>query len=315
MAPSRETVDRYQLLLDTAPDAMVITNARGHIDFVNLQTEKLFGYSRSELIGQPIEVLIPDRFRASHIGHRSKFVNSPTVRPMGTGLQLYGRRKDGTEIAIEVSLSPLATPEGTIVSAAIRDITERRRLELTSKLASDRLHSAVEATQDAFALFDADDRLVLCNSVYRQSLPETIAGPVIGRTFAELLDISLAEQPPIISGETPAQYRQRRLAYRRDPQGALDFRTADGRSLRATDRRTAEGGTVTTIWDLTEDVRREVELRQAQAAAETASATKSEFLSSMSHELRTPLNAILGFAQLLQRDKKPALNERQLNML
>src|SRR5690349_11219310 len=228
MAPSRETVDRYQLLLDTAPDAMVITNARGHIDFVNLQTEKLFGYSRSELIGQPIEVLIPDRFRASHIGHRSKFVNSPTVRPMGTGIQLYGRRKDGSEIAIEVSLSPLATPEGTVVSAAIRDITERHRLEVAGKLASDRLHSAVEATQDAFALFDADDRLVLCNSVFRQTLPRSLSGPVVGRTFSDLLEASLSEDGLGVNGETAEHYRQRRLAYRRDPQGAIDFRSADG---------------------------------------------------------------------------------------
>jgi PAS domain S-box-containing protein len=307
--------DRYRQLLDTAPDAMVVANAHGQIEFVNLQAEKVFGYSRSELVGQPIELLIPERFRRSHIGHRNRFVSEPTFRPMGSGLQLYGRRKDGTEIAIEVSLSPLATPDGTVVSAAIRDITERRRLEAASRLASDRLHSAVEATQDAFALFDADDRLVLCNSVFRQTLPDSFSGPVVGCTFIELLDASLSEDGLGVTGETAEQYRERRLAYWRDPQGALDFRSADGRSCRVTDRRTAEGGVVTTIWDLTDDVRREIELRQAQAAAESASAAKSEFLSSMSHELRTPLNAILGFAQLLQRDKKPALNERQLGML
>jgi PAS domain S-box-containing protein len=312
---SQPTEDRYRQLLDTAPDAMVVANGQGRIEFVNLQTEKVFGYTRGELIGQPIEILIPDRFRTTHVGHRTRFVNEPTFRPMGSGLQLYGRRKDGTEIAIEVSLSPLTTPEGTVVSAAIRDITERRRLELTGKLAADRLHSAVEATQDAFALFDAADRLVLCNSAFRHTLPESFDGPVVGRTFVQLLDASLSENGVGISGETPEQYRQRRLSYRGDPQGAIDFRTADGRSWRLTDRRTAEGGTVTTIWDLTEDVRREAELRQAQAIAEAASAAKSEFLSSMSHELRTPLNAILGFAQLLQRDKKPALTERQLDMI
>ena len=307
--------DRYRQLLDTAPDAMVIADARGQIEFVNIQTEKVFGYLRSELVGQPIEILIPERFRKTHVGHRNRFVAEPTFRPMGSGLQLYGRRKDGSEIAIEVSLSPLATPDGTVVSAAIRDITERHRLEVASKLASDRLYSAVEATHDAFALFDADDRLVLCNSVFRQTLPESLSGPVVGRTFAELFDATLSQDGLGVDGETPEQYRQRRLAYRADPQGAVDYRSADGRSWRVTDRMTAEGGIVTTIWDLTDDVRREVELRQAQAAAESASAAKSEFLSSMSHELRTPLNAILGFAQLLQRDKKPALSERQLGML
>jgi PAS domain S-box-containing protein len=315
MTSDSDSDGRYRQLLDRAPDAMVIANARGQIEFVNLQTEKVFGYSRAELLGQTIEVLIPERFRTSHVGHRTRFVNEPTFRPMGSGLQLYGRRKDGSEIAIEVSLSPLNTPEGTVVSAAIRDITERRRLELASKLASDRLHSAVEATQDAFALFDAEDRLVLCNSVFRQALPLSLSGPVAGRTFTELLVASISEAGRGVEGETAEEYRQRRLAYRRDPQGAIEFRSADGRCWRITDRRTAEGGTVTTIWDLTDDVRREIELRQAQSAAESASAAKSEFLSSMSHELRTPLNAVLGFAQLLQRDKKPALTERQLGML
>jgi len=307
--------DRYRYLLDTAPDAIIVTDAHGKIDFVNLQTEKIFGYSRAELVGQPIEILIPQRFHASHVGHRTQYGAEPTLRPMGSGRELFGRRKDGSEIAVEVSLSPLRTPEGTIVSAAIRDVTERRGLEAASKLASERLRSAVEASQDAFALFDADDRLILCNSVFRRIVPETFAGSLVGRTFVEILDASLSADGAGVSGETVEEHRRRRLAYRKDPQGALDLQTLDGRNWRAADRRTAEGGIVTTIWDLTEDVQREVELRKAREAAEAASAAKSEFLSSMSHELRTPLNAILGFAQLLQRDKKAPLNERQLTML
>jgi PAS domain S-box-containing protein len=307
--------ERFRELLETAPDAMVIVDERGRILFVNAQTEALFGYDRAELLGQAVEILIPERFRAAHPAHRAAFIASPKLRPMGSGLSLTGRHKNGAEVAIEVSLSPLHTSTGVVVSAAIRDTRERRRVEATAKLASDRLLSAVETIQEAFALFDKSDRLVLCNSAFRSTLPESLKGPAIGLAFEELLDASIEAGTFDLGEESAAAYRARRLAYRRDPRGALEMRTRDFQSWRITDRRTAEGGIVTTIWDLTDDVRREEELQKARAAAEAASAAKSEFLSSMSHELRTPLNAILGFAQLLQRDRKAPLNPRQKGML
>jgi PAS domain S-box-containing protein len=306
---------RFRELLETAPDAMVIVDERGRIEFVNAQTEALFGYARSELLGQPVEVLVPERFHAAHEKHRAGFVASAQLRPMGSGLALSGRHKDGTEVAIEVSLSPLHTARGVVVSAAIRDTRERRRIEAEAKLASDRLLSAVETIQDAFALFDAQDRLVLCNSAFRRTLPEGLAGPAIGRGFEELLDAMLAEGLFDLGEEPAGAFRARRLAYQRDPKGTIEARTRDHRSWRITDRRTAEGGTVTTIWDLTDDVQREEELHKARSAAEAASAAKSEFLSSMSHELRTPLNAILGFAQLLQRDRKTPITARHKGMV
>jgi len=119
----------FRKLLDDAPDAIVIVDQTGRIQLLNAQTEQLFGYARSELIGEPVEMLMPDRFHRGHVQHRSGYFAEPRVRAMGSGLALFGRRRDGAEFPIEISLSPLVTGAGVLVSAAIRDITERRRLE------------------------------------------------------------------------------------------------------------------------------------------------------------------------------------------
>lgn len=121
--------EKFRGLLEAAPDAMVVVDQQGMIQLVNSQTERMFGYDRVELVGQPIEILVPRRFRKKHAKHRDGYYGEHPVRPMGMGLDLFGLRKNSTEFPVEISLSPLETEEGLLVSAAIRDVTQRKRME------------------------------------------------------------------------------------------------------------------------------------------------------------------------------------------
>jgi PAS domain S-box-containing protein len=126
----RERVEeRFRLFVESSPNAMLMTNATGHIEMVNGQTERMFGYARADLLGQPIETLVPERFRARHMGLRSSFFVTRQPRPMGAGRDLFGLRRDGVEFPVEIGLSPIETEEGLLVLSVVVDITARRQIE------------------------------------------------------------------------------------------------------------------------------------------------------------------------------------------
>lgn len=139
---------RFRALLEAAPDSIVLVKTDGRIVLVNAQTEVLFGYHRDELMGQPVEQLIPQRARDRHVGHRLQYQSTPKTRPMGRGLDLAGRRKDGSEFPVEISLSPMATPEGMLVISIIRDVTEQKRAAEVLRDQSRRLEEKVREMDD-----------------------------------------------------------------------------------------------------------------------------------------------------------------------
>ncbi|WP_338692843.1 PAS domain S-box protein [Streptomyces sp. Q6] len=147
----------FRALLEAAPDAMVIVDDAGVIRLVNAQTETLFGYPRHELLGQPIEMLVPQRFRAQHPTHREGYSGNQQVRPMGANLELYGLRRDGAEFPVEISISPLQTPDGLLISAAVRDVSER-------KAADARFRALLEAAPDAIVIVDDAGTIQLVNA-------------------------------------------------------------------------------------------------------------------------------------------------------
>jgi len=126
MTDPPDTRFAFSALLDAMPDAIVIADTGGRIVEINIHTVGMFGYSRAELVGEPVESLMPERFRGKHVGERGEYAENPHVRPMGLGMALFGMKKDGQEFPIEISLSPYQSSGGQLVVAAIRDLSARK---------------------------------------------------------------------------------------------------------------------------------------------------------------------------------------------
>ena len=295
-------------LLEAAPDAIVGVDEDGIIVLVNAQTERLFGYPREELLGNPLELLVPESARSVHPGHRETYVEEPSPRPMGAGMELAGRRRDGTEFPAEISLSTIEIGEDRIFAAAVRDVTERKRAEA-------KFQSLLEAAPDAIVGVDAEGSIVLVNAQTER---------IFGYPREELLGQPLEMLIPESARDRHPGHRR---AYIGDPHprpmGAgmeLAGRRRDGTEFPAEISLSAietESGVVVSaaVRDVSDRKAIEQQLREKNIELERVARAKDTFLASMSHELRTPLNAIIGFTGTLLMELPGPLNEDQARHL
>ena len=183
--PKTTAVDSLlEPLFEQSPDAIVITNQQGTIVRINAEAERAFGYNRDEILGQPVELLIPERFRAAHPLHRASYGHQRKRRPMGAGVELSARRKDGTEFSVDIMLSPIDSPNGSLVFCAVRDISERRATQAPLEQSEQHLQLFVESVRD-YAIFQLDaEGYVRTWNAAAQRMKGYTAEEIVGRHFS-----------------------------------------------------------------------------------------------------------------------------------
>lgn len=273
-------------LLETAPDGLVVVHEDGTILVVNSTAEQLFGYSRAELAGRPLELLLPERYRPAHVQHRRDYLAAPRRRLMGSGLELWARRKDGSEYPVDISLSPVQTDHGLLIIAAVRDATARRQAEAERS----RLLAQEQAVETRYrGLFEeAADAIVLVSDEGRYLEANAAATALVGYTRDEFLQRHVGDL-----AARPALARAAFARLRREGQfeGEAELRRKDGTVVPVEMRWRAiaqPSGTVYLgIW-------RDISVRRELAR-------QQDFTALIVHELGNPITTIRGYAQLVHR--------------
>ncbi len=279
----RESEKRFRHVVESAPFGMLIIDGTGTIRLVNPQTEAMFGYGRDELIGWPVEVLLPDRFRGGHPGRRESFLAEPRARRMGAGRDLYGLRKDGSEFPVEIGLNPIETPEGVQVLSAIVNITERKQIEAQLARQTAMLREQAVLLDRTHALtFDLDGRIIYWSHGVAE-LYGYSAAEAVGQMRHELLRTEFPQ---------PRHEIEAKVLGAGQWQGELHHIRRDGQRVIVASHWTLSRdpeGEHPVILEVNNDI---TELDRARAALRDTDRRKDEFLATLAHELRSPLAPI-----------------------